>query len=108
MCEIVGGPQGKDAERTRFGQSRRVSRREYFVNRAIATASHDAINFFLSSRGNCVDGKPCGIARLPGNPHFHAATIFAESLHSRSHAGIGGCLAVQNYADICQEIAPPY
>ena len=69
------------------------------VDRAIAAAGDDAINFSSASFSNGFAGQSCSVAGLPSDPHFHDLTVLAQCANGRSQATIAGCLAVQNNAD---------
>src|SRR5262252_4916834 len=71
------------------------------VDRAIAAAGHDAINFSSASFSNGFAGQSYSIAGFPSDPHFYNLTVFAQCANGRSQSTIAGCLAVQNNADGC-------
>lgn len=71
------------------------------VDRAIAAAGDDAINFSSASFSNGFAGQSYRIAGFPSDPHFHSLTVLAQRANGCSQSSIGGCLTVQNNADGC-------
>src|SRR5262252_9991620 len=76
------------------------------VDRAIAAAGDDAINFSSASFSNGFVGQSCSVAGFPSDPHFHNLTVLAQCANGRSQSTIAGCLAVQNNADGCHTLRP--
>src|SRR6516225_9981127 len=76
------------------------------VDRAIAAAGDDAINFSSASFSNGFAGQSCSVAGFPSDPHFHNLTVLAQCANGRSQSSIAGCLAVQNNADGCHTLRP--
>ncbi len=71
------------------------------VDRAIAAAGDDAVDFSSTGINNGFAGQSCRIAGFPSDPHFHSLTVFAQYANGRSQSRIAGCLAVQNDTDGC-------
>src|SRR6516164_8379067 len=76
------------------------------VDRAIAAAGDDAINFSSASFSNGFAGQSCSVAGLPSDSHFQDLTVLAQCANGRSQSTIAGCLAVQNNADGCHTFRP--
>ena len=76
------------------------------VDRAIAAAGDDAINFSSASFSDGFVGQSCSVAGFPSDPHFHNLTVLAPCANGRSQSRIAGCLAVQNNADGCHTLRP--
>src|SRR6516162_2985211 len=104
MCKIVGGAKWNDAERTPVRQSSHIGCGKNLVDRAIAAAGDDAINFSSASFSNGFAGQSCSVAGLPSDPYFHDLTVLAQCANGRSQSTIAGCLAVQNNADGCPHL----
>src|SRR5215831_5664824 len=80
--------------------------RKNLVDRAIAAAGDDAINFSSTSFSNGFGGQSCSVAGFPSDPHFHNLIVLAQCANGRSQSTIAGCLAVQNNADGCHTFRP--
>src|SRR5215468_3162503 len=76
------------------------------VDRAIAAAGHDAINFSSASLSNGFAGQSYSIAGFPSDPHFYSLTVLAQCANGRSQSSIASCLTVQNNADGCHNFQP--
>src|SRR5271170_6803505 len=99
MRKIVGGAERKNAQRTCSGQSGCVGRSKYLVDRAIAAASHNAVNSLWTDLGNRFGAHPGSVPGFPSDPHLDAVTVLTQRVNSCPQASIIGRLAVQNDAD---------
>src|SRR5215472_14500224 len=55
-----------------------MGRGKNLVDRAIAAAGDDAINFSSASFSDGFAGQSCSVAGFPSDPHFHNLTVLAQ------------------------------
>ena len=65
MRKVVGGAQGKNAERATCRQSSRVGGREHFVDRPVAAARDDAVKAVVPRLGDGFGRRSRRVPRLP-------------------------------------------
>src|SRR5580700_1206067 len=99
MSKIVGGAQGKDAKTTLFRQTNCIGCAEYLIDRAVATARNNAVDFVSTRLGNCFFRHARGIPRFPRDAHLHGVTVLPELVNSRSYPSVASRFAVQNNAN---------